>query len=168
MSNNNSKEWFVVYTKPAKESYAGLQLRMKDINVFCPFIKEHYWRNGRIEERVKALFPGYIFVNILLEEEYYKVKWTPGVKRFVGCGSKPVPIKDDILQFIKGLTDKQGLINRRRLKKGDRVRIKSGPLRDLIGIVENDVSPVGRVKVLMELVNYSARVEIPEVLVEAI
>ncbi len=168
MSVGSERRWYVVYTKPAKEAYAIMHLGRKRIRVFCPWIREHYWKKGRVEKRLRPLFPGYIFVHIVLDEEYYKVKWTPGVKRLISFGGRPIPLKDEIVDFMKGVVNREGVVSREKLKKGCKVRVKSGPFKDLIGIIENEVSPAGRVKILMELVNYSARVELPEVLLEAV
>ncbi len=166
--NIMEKKWFVVNTKPVKEFFSAGQLERKGIEAFCPKIKEHYWKKGRVEVRLRPLFPGYIFVHIAIDDDYYMVKWTSGVKKFVGCGMNPAPLKDEIVAFIKGLVNKDGIVSKRKLKKGDRVKVKSGPFKGLIGIVENDIPSSGRVKVLMELINASARFEIAEVLLEGV
>ena len=162
------REWYVIYTKAKKEQFASRQLADKGITTFCPMIKDHRWKKGNVVEQFHPLFPGYLFVHCSLDTDYHRVKWTPGVKRVIGYGDNPIPLKDEIIEFIKSHINDEGIVNARRLKGGDRVRIKDGPFRGLIGILENNASPSGRIKVLMECVSYSTRIEITDKLVESV
>ena len=54
------------------------------------------------------------------------------------------------------------------LKPGEEVRIRSGALKDLIGIFDSRVSPRGRVRVLLQLVGPQVKVNLPETLLERI
>lgn len=164
-----SKSWYVVNTKPQKELFAEKELRRKNICVFLPLIEDHSWKRGKVVTRFIPLFPGYLFVQTSsLECDYYTVKWTPGVKRFLGNGEFPMPIHNDIVDFLRDRASADGVIQEPRFQKGDSVRIKCGPFKDIIGIIENDTKPTGRVRVLMNLVNYHASIEIHDGLLERV
>ncbi|MFQ5900235.1 MAG: transcription termination/antitermination protein NusG [Thermodesulfobacteriota bacterium] len=163
-----SKAWYIVYTKPKKEPIVEIKLGQKMIPVFCPMTQETGWRKGRVVFRPKPFFPGYLFVHISIESDYYMVKWTHGVKRFIGCGDLPLHVDDRIIDFLKSRIDERGFVRKDKLNKGDRVKVKSGPFNGLMGIIENDVPASGRVKVLMDLVRYQGTIELPEVLLEGL
>jgi len=162
------KQWYAIYTKAHMEMFARKQLAEKDITSFCPMIKDHRLNKGNLIGKLKPLFPGYTFARFALDTDYHRVKWTPGVKKVIGYGDHPVPLKGEIIAFIKSLINEDGIIGGKELHRGDRVRIKDGPFRGFVGMLEENASPAGRIKVLMEFVKYSTRLEIPAILVESV
>jgi transcription antitermination factor NusG len=65
--------------------------------------------------------------------------------------------------------DEQGLVRvGRRLKPKDRVRIKSGPFKDLLALFERELDDNGRVEILLQVLGFQARVQIHESLLEKI
>ena len=162
------RQWYAIYTKANKEVFARKQLADQGITSFCPMIKDHRWNKGNIIEKLKPLFPGYTFACFALDTDYHRVKWTPGVKKVIGCGDNPIPLKDEIIECIKGLINEDGIISGGKLQRGDRVRIKDGPFRGFIGVLEENASPAGRIKILMEFVKHSTRLEIPAIMVESV
>jgi transcription elongation factor/antiterminator RfaH len=163
-----NKQWFVIYTKAKREVFASRELAEKGFVTFCPMFKDHCWNKGNIIERKTPLFPGYLFVHFSLDTDYHRVKWTPGVNKVIGYGDNPVPLKDEIIEFLKGIVNEDGILSKKTLQRGDHVIIKDGPFRGFKGILEDKASPSGRIKVLMECVSYSTRIEVPEILVESV
>lgn len=161
-----SEAWYLIYTKPKKELFVKHNLSIRNINTFCPTIEEYRWKCGRLEPNIKPFFPGYIFAYLSLLSDYYKVKWMSGVKKFITFGDLPLPVDGQLIDLLRSYTNKDDLIERKSLKKGDKVKVKSGPCKGLIGIIENDVPPLGRVKVLMDIIEYQGTVELPEQLCE--
>ena len=84
--------WYLLYTKPRKELMVETKLNLESIKVFCPMMQECKWEGGRTISNIKPLFPGYLFVNLSLLNDYYRVKWTPGVNRFISFGDCPVSV----------------------------------------------------------------------------
>jgi transcriptional antiterminator RfaH len=118
-------------------------------------------RNGRMSKKFKPLFPNYIFGNFDLEQNYPLVRWGRGVKRVLGFGGYPVPVAEEVIELIKKRTDGNGIIKKpHHFEPNDVVRIKSGPLRDLLGIFERWVSDSERVRVLLNLIGYQPAVEL--------
>ncbi len=161
-----SETWYLIYTKPKKELLVKHNLSISNINAFCPTIEEFSWRSNGLVSNIKPFFPGYVFVYLSLSSDYYKVKWMHGVKKFISFGELPVPIDDQLIDLLRSYVNKDDLMKKKSLEKGDRIKIKSGPFKGLIGIIENDVPPLGRVKVLMDIIEYQGTVELPEQLCE--
>ena len=55
------KCWFAVYTKPQKEEYAELNLRLRGIDTFFP--KLFLPKSAKRKKQIVALFPNYLFVH---------------------------------------------------------------------------------------------------------
>jgi transcription elongation factor/antiterminator RfaH len=159
--------WYVISTKVRREGFAQDQLARRDVETFLPRILE----STRLSPKpvIAPLFPGYLFVHIDLEEQYFDVVWTPGVRKFIGFGPLPSPVGDDVVDFLKARMGQEGVVRPvSLLKEGDVVRVKRGPLEGLVGIIENPGCGRGRVRVLMELLRRQTRVEVPEHIIERI
>ena len=144
------KEWYVVNT------YAGHENRVKDNlerraesmglqdNLLRILVAEEieieYNKAGKKVEKVRNLFPGYLFVEMIMTDEaWYVVRNTPGVTGFIGSsggGAKPFPVSpaeiESILQRM-GMSEHKIVIN---FGVGDRVRILRGPFKDIEGTIE--------------------------------
>jgi transcriptional antiterminator RfaH len=165
--NNGLRHWYVIYTKPHSEDLAREQLEKKDIFVFLPKIREVRFRSRKLQEMVQPLFPSYIFARFTIPDEYYDVKWARGVKRIVGSGDMPTPLDDSIVVFLREQVNHEGLIQTQpKIRQGDKVRVKQGPLEGLWGIVQGDIDGKGRVKVLMDILHAGAKIELPFTYVE--
>jgi transcriptional antiterminator RfaH len=161
-------QWFVISTKARREQFAQDQLGRRSVETFLPRILEP----GSLRARpvIAPLFPGYLFVHIDLEDQYFDVVWTPGVRKFIGFGALPCPVDDAVVDFLQAQMGHEGILRRpvRVFKPGDMVRIKYGPFEGLVGIIENPGCGRGRVRVLMELLRRQTRVEVPERIVERV
>ncbi len=98
-------EWFVVH------SYSGMENKVKKniehraesmgmtdriLDVVVPTETEIEIRNGVRKEVERRVFPGYILVNMIMDEDsWYVVRNSPGVTGFVGMGNKPTPLRED-------------------------------------------------------------------------
>lgn len=160
------RKWYVVSTKLRKESFAQDQLVRRGVSTFLPRIAESQ-RSERIS--VGPLFPGYLFLNINLEDQFFDVVWTPGVRRFVGFGALPTPLEPEVVDFLMERSGPEGVIRiGRSFAPGELVRVRRGPFEGLIGIVEAAVPARGRVRVLMELLRRQTPVELAEHLIERV
>jgi len=153
--------WYVIQTKPKKEEEARSYLTLKGVEIFNPLMEHFVIRNEKIMKELKALFPGYIFGKFDLEQDYSLVRWARGVKKVLSLGGGyPSPISEEAVEIIKRRTDNHGIVRKTyRFKVNDVIRVKSGPLKDLLGIFERWVSDTERVRVLLNLVGYQPEVE---------
>lgn len=162
---SGGQQWFVVSTKVRREYFAQEQLMYRGVETFLPRIIEPSRVRGKMT--VAPLFPGYLFLHIDLEQQYFDVVWTPGVRKFVAFGTLPCPVDQDVIAFLRTRMGEEGILRLERVfRPGDRVSIRSGPFEGLVGIIERPVCARGRVRVLMELLRRQTRVEVPQEIVE--
>jgi transcriptional antiterminator RfaH len=150
--------WYVVATKMRRERFAVEQLAQRRVEVFLPRIAIDR-RGARI---VRPLFPGYLFARLELPREWARVVWSPGVRRLVTFEGQPPPVPPAAIAFLQSQAGPDGaiVVRPRPLPAGRRVRVTSGPLAGLVGIIENPPDARGRVSVLMDILRTQTRVSI--------
>jgi transcriptional antiterminator RfaH len=161
--------WFVVQTNPREEGRALHYLDEKGVESFFPKIQTVRYKGLRNKMTIEPMFPSYLFTRFKAPEELPYVRWTRGVKKILGADDKPIPVGDEVVEFIMRKVDEKGVaIVGSRLKPNDRVRILSGPFKDLNGIFERVIDDRGWAEILLTLVGYHARVQLHESLLERI
>lgn len=161
--------WYVIQTKPKKEGEAESYLSTRGVEMFNPLMETFASRNRGINRELKPLFPGYLFGRFDLEQDYPLVRWARGVKKVLGAGGYPTPISEDVVEIIKGRTDPQGVVRvKHHFEPNDVVRIKTGHLKDFLGIFERWVSDGDRVRILLNLIGYQPAVEIHHSVLEKV
>lgn len=161
--------WYVIQTKPKKEGEAASYLLTKGLEVFNPLTEAFSPRNGKIDKVWKSLFPNYIFVKFDLDQSYNLVRWARGVKKVLGFGEYPSPLSDEVIEMIKKRTDANGIVRKTcHFEPNDLIRIKSGPLRELLGIFDQWVSGGDRVRILLNLIGYQPTIELHYSLLEKV
>ena len=149
----------MVYSKPHKEEQAQFHLRMKGLDVFFPRLD--LVRVAEKRKRVIPLFPNYLFVRLNLQTESHYVIWSPGVKRIVCFGDRPIPLDATVVDFLMQQTDGEGVIRAHsQLRCGQEVEIRGGPFDGLIAIIEDPPDDKGRVKILLKLLNRQISVKL--------
>jgi transcriptional antiterminator RfaH len=153
------RDWYVVYSKPHKEQQAQFHLRMKGLDVFFPRLD--LVRVAEKRKRIIPLFPNYLFVRIHLPTEFHYVTWSPGVKRLVSFGDRPIPLDEQVINFLKQQTDGDGLIKARsQLRPGQEIQIRGGPFDGLVAIIQDPPDAKGRVKILLKLLSRQVSVKL--------
>jgi len=153
------RDWYVVYSKPHKEEQAQFHLRMKNLDVFFPRLD--LVRVAEKRKRIIPLFPNYLFVRIHLPTEFHYVSWSPGVKRIVSFGERPIPLDDRVVSFLKQQTDTEGVIRAHsQLRPGQEVEIRGGPFDGLIAVIQDPPDAKGRVKILLKLLSRQISVKL--------
>ena len=160
----NKKEWYVVNTYAGHENRVkeNLEKRLETMgiseNLFRIVVAEETQievKNDKSKEVVKNVFPGYLFVEMIMTDEaWYVVRNTPGVTGFIGSsggGAKPFPVKqEEIEQILRriGQSDKAVEVD---FTVGDSVKILSGPFSGMEGKIEsmNDDSLVATVLIIL-------------------
>ena len=161
--------WYVIQTKPKEESKAESYLSTKGVKIFNPLLETFHARHGRMSKELRPLFPGYLFGHFDLHQDFPLVRWGRGVKCILGFGGYPIPVSDEVIEIIKNRLDDQGIVRmKQNFKPNDVVKIKSGPLRDLIGIFDRWVSDQERVRILLNLIGYQPAVELHYSVIEKV
>lgn len=157
----SSYRWFVIQTKPANEIRVEMNLSNQGIETFLPRYEEFQYCGGKMVQRVRPLFPNYLFVTLDLDLHYYKVKWTRGVNKILGNGFEPLPVSDRVVETIRSRTGEGNLVKLEdEWKEGDLVQISSGPFKDLTGVFQRKISEKGRVWILLNLIGVDVPVQI--------
>lgn len=151
------ESWYVLHSKPHQESRVTfhLQRRLPSLEVFVPLIEVPQKRKGRKLTLLEPLFPGYLFATIPPEPSAWStVRWTPGVKHILSCGEDPVRVPSGLIAEIRARVAEHGFVRPGLpFEPGERVRLRKGPFAGLEGIFERQLSPTGRVRVLVQLLS---------------
>ncbi len=165
----NGPRWYTVKTKPKNEKRAEQYLLNHGITTFLPWMETSQFISGKATSILQPLFPGYLFANFDLLKNYPTVKWGRGVNTILGFGKYPTPLADEVISIIKNRVNEKNIVKQAlNFNKNDRVRIRSGPFKDLLGIFDHWVSESGRVKILLNLIGYQAKVELHYAQVELV
>jgi transcription antitermination factor NusG len=129
-------KWYAVYTRSRHEKQVDLFLSERGVETFLPLVHTLSRRRDRKKYVDIPLFPGYLFV-FAEKERLYDVKYTRGVTRIIGTDlGVPTPIPDKQILDIKSVMETEVQLDPfPYLKKGRMVRVKSGPLKGMEGIL---------------------------------
>jgi transcriptional antiterminator NusG len=164
------KRWYIVQTltgyeervkRAIERSIAEANLQSQILNVLIPEEEVVEIRNNRRIEKVRKMYPGYIFVEMILSEEtWYTIRQTPGVARFIGSKVKPVPVTDREMQrVLKQLGVKDEMVEV-EFEVGESIRVISGPFRGYSGSVNEINLGKNKIKVLINIFGRDTPVEI--------
>jgi transcription antitermination factor NusG len=157
--------WYAVYTHPRHEKVVTEQLESKLIEAFLPtFISENRWKDRRVRIQI-PVFPGYVFTRISLSERS-RVLSVPGVIRMLSFNGTPASIDDSEIEAVRLCMERGATLQPYAfLEVGDRVRVRSGVLEGLEGLVSRCKNE-RRLIVPISLINQSVAVEIDVQLLE--
>jgi transcription elongation factor/antiterminator RfaH len=159
--------WYASYTRSRHEKRIVQQLEQKSVECFLPLYETvRQWKNGRFKVQF-PLFPGYVFVRIPLRERL-QVLEVPGVVRLVGFGGSPAPLPETDIEIMRDALRK-GVDAEPHpyLTAGAKVRIKSGPMAGLQGILLRKKGKP-RVVVSVDLIMRSIAIDVDASQVEPI
>ena len=89
-------------------------------------------KNGAKKTVQKKLFPGYVLVNMIMNDDtWYVVRNTRGVTGFVGPGSKPVPLSEAEMKPLGIKSDNVSI----DFTEGDTIVVVAGAWKDTVGAV---------------------------------
>jgi len=171
----NQKQWFVVHTYSGYEERVRQNLEQRiqfmdagsDISqVVVPTEDEIEVRGGQRRTLTKRMLPGYVLVEMRMTDQSWDiVRNTPGVTGFVGSGNKPVPLLEQEVNQILQQTEEAPRV-KVGFRKGQSIRVTSGPFVDFVGIVDEINMGKGKVKVLLSLFGRETPVELDFLQVE--
>lgn len=140
MADTEAK-WYVVHTYSGYENKVkadiektieNRELHDTILEVRVPLQDVVEVKNGARKTVQKKMFPGYVLVNMVMNDEtWYVVRNTRGVTGFVGPGSKPVPLSEAEMKPL-GIKTENVTID---FEEGDTVVVVAGVWKDTIGIV---------------------------------
>ena len=151
--------WYALFTRHQHEKSVASALSKKSYEVYLPLF--HSVR--RWQDRAKALwlplFPGYVFIREGMDRQL-QILTTPGVIHIVKWGGRPAIVPPGQLNAIRQIIESCPSVETHPyLQSGDRVRVKTGPLMGLEGILTRKKG-AARLVISMEMLGRAAAVEI--------
>jgi transcriptional antiterminator NusG len=120
-------------------------------------------RAGRKKISERKFFPGYIIVEMELNEStYFHIKTTPGVTGFIGLGKKPMPLSETEVENILKRTEETQVKPSPKIvfEKGEQVRVSEGPFLNFSGTIEEIHPERGKLKVSVSIFGRATPVEL--------
>ena len=120
-------------------------------------------KDGQKESKEKRTMPGYVLVNMELNEESWSlVKNTPGVTGFVGASNEPVPLTQPEVDRLLHRADATAtkVPTRAQFNIGESVKVVSGPLSDFSGEISEINQDAAKLKVLVSIFGRETPVEV--------
>ena len=164
MSDIGTKQWYTVNTYAGQENRVkeSLEKRMETMgisdNLFRVIVAEETQievKNSKTKEVVKNIFPGYVFVEMIMTDNaWYVVRNTPGVTGFIGSsgkGAKPIPVKPEDMEIILRRIGQSDKVVEVDFAIGDAVKIVSGAFSGMEGTIEsmNDQTQTATVLIIL-------------------
>jgi transcription termination/antitermination protein NusG len=175
---DHDKHWYVVHCYSGYENKVrhaieqrietmGMQDRI--FEVLIPTEEEVEVKDGKRRTVVKRVFPGYILVQLRLDEDsWYVVRNTPGVTGFVGNGNEPTPLtKDEVNKIIHRMEAEEKKVTV-DFKVGEKVRISGGPFNEFVGKVAAIDTDKQKVRVMVDFFGRETPVELDFLEVEKV
>lgn len=158
-TDQEKRYWYAVFTVPQNEKSVARHLQLRDVEHFLPTYEEvRSWRNRQRVKVVLPLFPTYIFARFSSSERA-KVLGSPGVLRIVGNGRDPIPLPEDEIEFLRSDLCRSRTEPFRDLIVGQRVRVRTGLMQGVEGILVRKNNGL-RFVITLELINLHAAIEL--------
>jgi len=161
------EKWYAVYTWANHEKRVAEHLEQRQMRSFLPLYRAmHRWKDRRKEVEL-ALFPSYVFVHLSLQHRL-RVLEIPSVVHLVSFQGKPAPLPaHEIEKLRQGVNGRVRMGPHPYLQAGQRVRVRSGPVAGLEGILVRRKEGA-RLVVSIEILMRAVALEIDEADVEAV
>ena len=175
-TTDTEKRWYIVHTYSSQEErvkknlelrIANMDVENKIFSVVVPTEEEIEIQDGKRKSIENRVFPGYILVQMIMDEEsWYVVRNTPGVTGFVsheeedGNRQTPVPLTDKEVNTILNKIEERQEELKLAYKIGETVRITAGPFSDFIGTVHEVQHNRGKVTVMVSFFGRETPVEL--------
>ena len=128
--------WTVAYCKPRQEKALGWDLCRRDVSYFLPMVMRQTSSGGRRRRNLYPLFPSYLFLAGDESERMSALRTDRIVKLIEVSEAEQSRLQREIAYIETALRNQpESLELYPRLVPGNWVRIKSGPMKDVEGVV---------------------------------
>ena len=175
---NAHMKWYIIHT------YSGFEQKVRESlktraqafgfaerlgEILIPTEEVVEMRNGKKVTSKRLLYPGYVLVQMEMDEVlWHAVKDTPRVTGFVGGGKDPVPLTADEVNSVlyRQTTSAERPRPKLNFEKGEQVRINDGPFANFSGRVDEVNPERDTLRVLVTIFGRSTPVELDFLQVE--
>jgi transcription termination/antitermination protein NusG len=180
-ASSSNLRWYVVHAYSGMEKAVERNIRerieragmhSKFGRILVPTEEVVELKNGKKSVSERRFFPGYVLVEMLMDDEsWHLVKHTSKVTGFVGgAKNRPAPISQ--AEVLKIVNQMQEGIEKPKPKvewiTGELVRVKDGPFTDFNGAVEDVNYEKSKVRVSVTIFGRSTPVELDFAQVEKV
>src|SRR6056297_3925 len=164
------RRWYVIHTysgyeenvaENLKQRIESMDMEDKIFNILIPTEKKIKIKNGKRKIITEKIFPGYVFVEMLVtDDSWYVVRNTPNVTGFIGTGTTPTPISDNEMKELQkrmGVEEPKYTID---VTPDTPVKITDGPFKGFEGKVSAVDDERGKIKVLVSMFGRETPVEL--------
>src|SRR5256712_1532582 len=181
MTGEEEGSWYVVHTSSGCEPKvkAAREERIRGLGkpdlfgeILMPSEKVVELVKGKKKTSSRKFFPGYILVNMKLNNEtWHIVKSTPKVTGFLGGATDPGSIPSISEAEVREITHQmaEGAVKPKPkvlFEQGEQVKVVDGPFQDFNGVVEEVKPDKGKLRVLISIFGRATPVELDFVQVE--
>jgi transcriptional antiterminator NusG len=172
----DDRAWYVIHCYSGYENKVKhnleqrietMQMQDQIFQVVVPTEDEMEVRDGKRRVVERRVFPGYILVQMILNNDsWYVVRNTPGATGFVGMGNVPTPLRPEEVQAIMKRMEAEAPKIKVTFKSGQKVRIIDGPFNEFIGVVDEIDMERAKVRVMVSFFGRETPVELDFLQVE--
>jgi transcriptional antiterminator NusG len=169
-TEQRGRRWYVIHTysgyeenvaENLKHRIESMDMSDKIFNIMIPTEKKIKIKNGKRKIITEKIFPGYVFVEMLVtDDSWYVVRNTPNVTGFIGTGTIPTPVSPkevEDLQKRMGLEEPKYTID---VTVDAPVKIVDGPFKNFEGKVSAVDEERGKVKVMVAMFGRETPIEL--------
>lgn len=170
---NPDLRWYIVHAysgmekaveRNIAERIARSDMQSKFGRILVPSEEVVEMRNGARRTTERRLFPGYVFVEMVMDDDtWHLVKHTSKVTGFVGgAKNRPAPISEEEVRKIVDQMQEGTEKPRHKVEfmVGEMVRVKEGPFADFNGSVEEVNYEKNRLRVSVTIFGRATPVEL--------
>jgi len=162
-----SGAWCAIYTRHQHEKAIAQILSAKGLEVFLPLYNATRRWKDRTMHLSLPLFPCYLFLRGM-QERRLEVVTTPGIVSLLAINGEPATIPESEIESVRRVIEWGNRVEPHPfLRCGDRVRVISGPLQGLEGILVRKKN-LCRLVLSIEILERSAAVEVDVSAVERV
>jgi transcription termination/antitermination protein NusG len=157
-----TEEWYAIYVQVNHEKEVIKRLEQKTIPCFLPLMESWSKRLDRRKKIQVPFFPGYVFVNVILDSyTNLNILKTPGALTILRNSEGPLSIPRYQIENLQTMINSaQPLSTHSYLKEGDWVRVVRGALTGCVGILNRLDAKKGRLVVSVDIIKKSVSVEL--------
>ncbi len=154
--------WFAIYVQVNHEREVTRRLEGREICAFLPLMECWSKRRDRRKKIQVPLFPGYVFVNVVLDNyTNLNILKTPGALSLIRNSEGPLPIPAYQIENLRTMIgSSQPISPHQYLKEGDWVQVMRGPLTGCVGLLHRIDPKRGRLVVGVDIIKKSVSVEL--------
>ncbi|MBI5044599.1 MAG: transcription termination/antitermination factor NusG [Candidatus Levybacteria bacterium] len=169
-SLSEAAKWYIVHTYAGHENKVARNLKQRVetmgfetriFDIIVPTRQTIKVQGGKKEEVSEKIFPGYVLVKMILDDEsWLLVRTTQGVTAFIGAGNKPTPISEKEVEAIQQFMTQEEPLYKTSFSLGEAVKIVDGPFADFLGTIDSIDETRGKLRVLVSIFGRETPVEL--------